>query len=507
MRSATRQSMPSNSDWHCATHWVRLRHVTARPLLGALTDADVIVVGAGAAGTCAALESARAGLRTLVLESGPAAGGAAALSSGGVCAAGTPLQERAGISDSVELALEDWLTWGGRDAVDEPWARAYLTGAAELLAWMETLGVEWVAVWPEEGNSVARWHAPAGGGPALMEALLAAAVDAGASIRLSSPVQALLRDDGGAVRGVVTADGTRLTARAVVIAAGGFVGDPAALARWAPAWAEVDSVLCGGAPGADGSGLDVLAATGARLVAADRVWAYPFGVLDHRGPDGRRGIAVRGAPGELWLNARGERFHDETKRGGATGTPALLAQPGATCWSLLDADQAATLTLTHPDFGGDEAPRRAEITAFLAASPEVHTGDTVGVVAAAAGLPVAAVEATVARVNGWLAEGLAVDPDFGRDLADVTPLLRPPFTAIRLRPLARKCLGGVRTDLRCAVMDDRDATIPGLYAAGEVAGMAGGHVNGRAALEGTMLGPSLFSGRVAGRAVAEDLRP
>ena len=40
--------------------------------------------------------------------------------------------------------------------------------------------------------------------------------------------------------------------------------------------------------------------------------------------------------------------------------------------------------------------------------------------------------------------------------------------------------------------------IAGLYAAGEAAGMAGGHINGAAALEGTMLGPSLFSGRVAG---------
>ena len=46
--------------------------------------------------------------------------------------------------------------------------------------------------------------------------------------------------------------------------------------------------------------------------------------------------------------------------------------------------------------------------------------------------------------------------------------------------------------------------IPGLYAAGEVAGMAGGHVNGRAGLEGTMLGPSLFSGRVAGSWAAHE---
>jgi hypothetical protein len=48
------------------------------------------------------------------------------------------------------------------------------------------------------------------------------------------------------------------------------------------------------------------------------------------------------------------------------------------------------------------------------------------------------------------------------------------------------------------VLDEQFAPISGLYAAGEVAGMAGGHINGRAGLEGTMLGPSVFSGRVAG---------
>jgi predicted oxidoreductase len=471
-----------------------------------MTDADVIVVGSGAAGTCAALQAARAGLRTLVLESRAELGGAAALSAGGVCAVGTPLQLRSGIVDSVPLALEDWLAWGGRDAVDEPWAHAYLQGSAGLLAWTEAVGAEWIAVSREEGNSVARWHAPVGGGAGLMAALQTAAVGAGADLRAATPVRELLRDAEGAVQGVVAADDTRLTAGAVIVASGGFAGDPAGLARWAPELAGVGSVLCGGAPGADGSGLDLLATGGARLVATDRMWSYPFGVLDHRDPSGRRGIALRGAPGEVWVNVRGERFHDEARRGGATGTPALLAQPGATCWSLLDAGQAATLTLTHPDFGGEEAPRRADIAAFLAASPEAHSGATVAAVAEAAGLPVDAVEATVARVNAWVDDGLAVDPDFGRDLAAVTPLRRPPFWAIRLRPLARKCLGGARTDLRCAVLDEHGAAIPGLYAAGEVAGMAGGHVNGRAALEGTMLGPSLFSGRVAGRAVVEDRR-
>ena len=56
----------------------------------------------------------------------------------------------------------------------------------------------------------------------------------------------------------------------------------------------------------------------------------------------------------------------------------------------------------------------------------------------------------------------------------------------------------MKTDLRCRVLDKHFEPVPGLYAADEVAGMAGGHINGEAGLEGTMLGPAAFSGRVAG---------
>jgi predicted oxidoreductase len=74
---------------------------------------------------------------------------------------------------------------------------------------------------------------------------------------------------------------------------------------------------------------------------------------------------------------------------------------------------------------------------------------------------------------------------------------------VQIFPLARKNFGGVKTDLRCRVLDRHFEPIDGLFAAGEIAGMAGGHINGRAALEGTMLGPSLFSGRVAGAWAAQ----
>jgi hypothetical protein len=175
-------------------------------------------------------------------------------------------------------------------------------------------------------------------------------------------------------------------------------------------------------------------------------------------------MAARGVRNEIWVNAGGRRFHDESARGGATGTAALRSQRPATCWSLFDGDEAARLTLTHPRYGSDEQPDRGAIDAFLDRSPFAHRGDSPADVARSAGLPAAELAATVAAYNDAFANGRR--DAFGRDLAELRPIDRAPFVA------------------------------------GEIAGMAGGHINGRAALEGTMVGPSLFSGRIAGRAMA-----
>jgi predicted oxidoreductase len=93
---------------------------------------------------------------------------------------------------------------------------------------------------------------------------------------------------------------------------------------------------------------------------------------------------------------------------------------------------------------------------------------------------------------------LDTEPEFGKPLQSSKAFDTPPYYAVQIFPLARKNFGGVKTDLQCRVLDKHFEPIEGLYAAGEVAGMAGGHINGRAGLEGTMLGPSIFSGRVAG---------
>jgi predicted oxidoreductase len=78
-----------------------------------------------------------------------------------------------------------------------------------------------------------------------------------------------------------------------------------------------------------------------------------------------------------------------------------------------------------------------------------------------------------------------------------------PLIAVRLSVLTRKSLGGLETDLASRVLGDDGKPVPGLLAAGEVAGFGGGGMHGYRSLEGTFLGGCLFSGRAAGRAVAQ----
>ena len=90
-------------------------------------------------------------------------------------------------------------------------------------------------------------------------------------------------------------------------------------------------------------------------------------------------------------------------------------------------------------------------------------------------------------------------------VAPPAPILDPaggPLIAVRLNILTRKSLGGLETDLDARVLGHDGAPVPGLYAAGEVAGFGGGGVHGYRALEGTFLGGCIFSGRAAGRSAA-----
>jgi succinate dehydrogenase/fumarate reductase flavoprotein subunit len=141
-------------------------------MANASVQTDVAIIGGGGAGIPAAIEVARAGGKAVVLEKAAECGGTAAISGGGCCIVGTPLQKSQGIEDTPDMAFEDWVKWGG-GAADEVWARYYLEHTLhDLYYWAESCGAKWVDMKFQEGNRVLRWHRPENNGLGLMTALI-----------------------------------------------------------------------------------------------------------------------------------------------------------------------------------------------------------------------------------------------------------------------------------------------------------------------------------------------
>ena len=84
---------------------------------------NIVIVGAGISGLCAALEAARAGARVTVIDMGSVFGGHAVMSSGMVCMVGTPEQRASHVVDSVELACRDFVQFG--EDANADWVRFY----------------------------------------------------------------------------------------------------------------------------------------------------------------------------------------------------------------------------------------------------------------------------------------------------------------------------------------------------------------------------------------------
>jgi uncharacterized protein len=251
--------------------------------------------------------------------------------------------------------------------------------------------------------------------------------------------------------------------------------------------------------------LEMAIKVGGAVSNLDHQWNYQRGLPDPRYPGAERGLNA-GVRDPLWVNAQGKRFVNEEASSPET-LHALLQQHPATYWAIFDNGAKGNLFVIGTGWN------RAAIEHWIVNNPKLlKRGNSIRELAAQTGLSPDTLAATVARYNAMVSDGN--DTDFGRfakrpagDPSDqrVPPKIEsPPFYALELFPLTRKSMGGIAIDRLARVVDEANRPIPGLYAAGEAAGLAG--VNGKAALEGTFLGPSVLTGRVAGRSAAAQIR-
>ncbi len=313
-----------------------------------MTDADVIVVGAGLAGLVATAELADAGRRVILLDQEPEAslGGQAFWSFGGLFFVDSPEQRRFRIRDSPELALQDWLGSAGfdrpEDAWPRRWAEAYVEFASgEKRQWLYDQGVRFLPnpgwaerggyLATEHGNSVPRFHITWGTGPGLIEPF-ARRVREGAArglvtLRFRHRVDKLTAT-GGTLDGVVgtvlepspVARGApssrtpvgefELTAQAVVVTSGGIGADHDLVREaWPASLGKPPKRMLSGVPDhVDGRMLKICEGAGSSIINSDRMWHYTEGIENWNPIWSRHGIRILPGPSPLWLDARGRRL-------------------------------------------------------------------------------------------------------------------------------------------------------------------------------------------------------
>src|SRR6478609_5204960 len=340
-----------------------------------------------------------------------------------------------------------------------------------------------------------------------------------------------------------------LHAPAVIVTSGGIGGNLDLIRATSP-----DRMICGVPEHVDGRMLAITERAGGRLVNRDRMWHYTEGIQNWDPIWAGHGIRILPGPSSLWFDARGRRFPAPHFPGFDTlGTLAAIRATGFDySWfvltqKIIEKEFALSGSEQNPDLTGKDIKLTLSRVRPGAAGPveafKEHGADFV----VARTLP-----ELVAGMNKLTPEPLLeladlerqivardreMDNPFTKDLqvmairnarrsrgerlartAAPHKILDPkagPLIAVRLNILTRKTLGGLQTDLSGRVLGsvtsggaisagEGPRPVPGLFAAGEVAGFGGGGMHGYRSLEGSFLGGCLFSGRQAGRAVAAE---
>ncbi len=462
-------------------------------------EADVVIVGIGSAGACAAIEAAEAGASVLALERASGAGGLTASAAGHLyMGGGTRVQKAVGVEDSVE----DMITYlmANTPEPDEAKIRLYCEQSVEHFDWLVAKGVPFEDSWHREKNVVqmttecliesgneAAWPfyeqakpAPRGhkvamegeaGGAKLIEKLVEAAEKAGVRIAYDCAVRNLVRE-GDRIVGVqyrtTEGDRTARASKAVILAAGQFGMNQALIDERCPRLAD-ERVEKQGGTYDDGAGHLLGEAVG--------------GVCDHM--DGALLTSPFYPPQQLiygiLVNKHGKRFINEDSYHSKTSI-SCTDQPDGIAYLIADDS-----FYERPLFQWQEL---------------IDAWDDVASMERDLKMPEGSLQKTIADYNAYAEKG--DDPEFHKRDKWMKPLVNPPYAALDMSVGKAHYvgfpLGGLRVTIDAQVVRPDGSVIDGLYAAGGCASNIA--QDGLGYSSGTCIGEGTFFGRRAGQHAA-----
>jgi succinate dehydrogenase/fumarate reductase flavoprotein subunit len=488
---------------------------------------DVIVVGGGGSGLAAASEAARLGRSVLLLEKKPSLGGSTCWSVGSISVTCSPHQLRHGIQDSPQEHFEDLdlLNAANLDRDNRMLRRTLTDNTTDMLAWLSSTGLQFIGPMPEPPHRYPRMHNVVPNSRAYPYFLGRHCRKLGVDIRLDSPVERLIAED-GRISGIEvrSADGEARQFRArggVVLAAGDYSANAEMKAELAsPLAGRLDPVN----PTATGDGHRMAVEHGAVLVNGDMLRGPALRFV----PPMRRKLVQMLPPNRLlartmrwsfenlpeWLlrpfmmsflttalgadpglfregailvNADGRRFCDERDR------PAhgVAEQRGNIAYILFDRKVAEKFSRWPNFISTAPGIAYAYLRDYRRTRRDIcHRGATVEALAAKMGVPADALGQTVRDYN--------TGERNGRPALDGAP-----FEALGpVKAYVTFTDGSLQVNERLEVLDAAGDPIPGFFAAGSV-GQGGMLLEGH----GHHLGWAFISGRIAGRSAAFAVPP
>ena len=454
----------------------------------AVSNYDVVVIGAGGAGFSAAIEAKNAGANVVLLEKMPAVGGNSLISGAEMNAARNWVQPKLGIlDDSAERHAADTFK-GGDKKGDMKVINVMTANALDAAKWCrDYLGVRFEDdnLFFFGGHSRKRALIPVGHtGTEFIAKFQAKADELGIPVITDMKAEELIKDKTGRVVGVkATSHGATYTFNAkggVVLATGGFGANKAMVKKYNPKIDERFKTT--DAPGTTGEALYMAKRAGPQLVNMGYIQTYPIcdpisGVIEL--------IADSRFDGAIMLNQEGKRFVEELERRDVL-SEAILKQTGNYCWVLWN-DNIGKISNTvkeHP----------TEYEAFtkqgiMATCPDLKC------IADFTKMPLKQLESTVKRVSSMAGKGNDKDFHHRGGLMDMS---EGQYYVIKAVPSTHHTMGGVRINEKAQALTAKGQVIPGLWAAGEVTGVT----HGTNRLGGNAYTDIIVFGRIAGEAAA-----
>ncbi|MDB5758091.1 MAG: FAD-binding dehydrogenase [Burkholderia sp.] len=447
---------------------------------------DVIVIGSGISGLSSAVSASSAGSRVLVLERAQEEefGGNTRWTESYF-----RMKSENEVSDDFEELLvanaghhidpnvvqhlaspyEAWPSYVKSHGMPDPELVSTLSSeAGPTVQWLKTFGIRFAALPTYFVTAAAPRLMPVGGGLAMIESLREHAIQQGVTFMYETTALQFTRDDGSGTLGVLVADKTGMTqnlrTNAVIIASGGFEGNPEMLTQYLGHTAKFVRPVARGGYYNKGEGIRMALAAGAApagdfnsyhaepldprsLQAEALVMNFPYGILVNR--DGKRFCDE--APGPVDIH------YDHIARD-------ISGQPDGIAYVIYDSQI-------------DDVPNWKR--SIRTDQPPIQAG-TIEELAHACGVAPAALMRTVEQYNRACPTGafkpLEIDNLATEGLEPPKsnwsrPVDQGPFYAYPIISGVCFTYGGVKTNRHAQVIDSDGRVIPGLYAAGESAGL------------------------------------